>query len=110
MSTRTSSLALLLAVAACGTPKAEPARGDRIDCALDGASVFAHACTLERIGMEVVIHRPDGGFRRFFVAGNQRVEAADGADPAASAQSADGAIEVTIARDRFRVPALAVVR
>ena len=106
MSMRISSLALLLAVAACGTPKAEPARGDPIECALDGAAQFTASCRVERQivpgGSILVIRHPDGGFRRFEIEGDI-VRTADGLDAAAVAVLPD-ATEVAVGTDRYRFP------
>ena len=66
MSMRIFSLGSLLALSACGVqPAGEKPSGEAIACALDDAPEFADVCTLERSGAEVVVHRPDGGFRRF---------------------------------------------
>ena len=90
---------------ACGqAPRGEPPPGDRIACALDGAAEFAETCTLERSGPQLVVHRPDGGFRRLVIEG-QGVQPLDGADVATTTPLADGGLEVAIAGDRYRIPA-----
>src|SRR5690606_3897714 len=102
MSTRTSSAALLALLAACAESGAadgenEAARvdagGTTIDCALDGAAAFAESCWYERVerGGErlLVIHHPDGGFRRFVPAGEGH-----------GLMTADGAEEAMVATDR----------
>ena len=81
-----------------------------IPCALAGAPTFGEDCTVERVasdrGWTLVMHHPDGGFRRLSVTTDGRgVAAADGAQPAAVAVIAPGTIEVAIAGDRYRLPA-----
>ncbi|MGC1270706.1 MAG: hypothetical protein WA842_08940 [Croceibacterium sp.] len=106
-------LALPLLLAACGgdgeTPV--PAQDDatRIDCAVAGATEFSRACWVERVkdkdGLVLVVRSDGGMFRRFTVLTDGRgVAAADGADVAQVAM-ADGGIEVTVAGDRYRLPA-----
>jgi hypothetical protein len=113
--------ALLLLVSACGDPgaateKALAAAGQkaadygRLECAADGAKRFAQDCTMERVsgpeGSTLTIRHPSGGFRRLLVINDGRgVVAADGADPAIVSVVADNQIEVTIAGDRYRLPA-----
>lgn len=124
MSTRISSPLLLLMLAACGEPATDrqPAVTARIEtpvqatqrpgvpCALAGAVSFAASCMVDRAdaaGLVVLTMRhPDGGFRRLLVTQDGRgVTAADGADPATVAVIAGNLIEVSIADDRYRLPA-----
>ena len=113
---RTFSLVALVALAGCGqAPQGEPPPGETIACALDGAAEFADTCTLERSGPQLVVHRPDGGFRRFMVEGKgvQPLDGADaatiapldGADAATATPLASGGLEIAIAGDRYRIPA-----
>jgi hypothetical protein len=81
-----------------------------IACQPDGASAFTRDCTVERAespdGTVLTLHHPDGRFRRLLVAkGGQGVTAADGAEPAEVRMSGDHEIEVTLAGDRYRLPA-----
>jgi hypothetical protein len=102
---RIFSLAATLALAGCGqAPRGEPPPGERIACALDGAAEFAEICTFERSGPQLVVHRPDGGFRRFMLE-SQGVQPLDGADAATTAPLAGGGLEIAIAGDRYRIPA-----
>lgn len=120
MFTRISSAGLLIALscAGCGdatqTPTqvaAEPsARGNEVTCALRGADSFEKICTIERVagadGIVLTIRHPDGGFRRLRVTGDGRgVIAADGAEPARVTIIGDGAIEVMLGGDGYRLPA-----
>ncbi len=108
MSTRIFSPIALLALAACSSGSKDAAPGMRIDCALDGAAEFAHDCTVEAKSSDdavnLVVHRPDGGFRRLAVGNDGRtVSAADGAEEAAVTDK-DGGLEVRLGADRYRLP------
>lgn len=98
MCLRISSAALALAVAACGAASPAP-EGDRVDCAIGGAADLAPVCILERAGTGIVIHHPDGSFRRFALASNGALIPSDGAEALVSAT--DG---FTIGPDRYRIP------
>jgi len=116
MSTRISeSLAVsaaLLSLTACGDNANEVARGegDRIPCAIGGATEFASNCTVERAqtqdGLILTVRHPDGGFHRLRVTTDGRgVIAADGAQEAKVSVVGDGAIDVAIDNARYRLPA-----
>lgn len=88
----------------------DAAAAGRIYCALGGADAFALNCTMEQIagsdGTILVLGRQDAGYRRFRITTDGRgVEAADGAEPATVALIEDGLIEVSVAGDRYRLPA-----
>ncbi|PWG01339.1 hypothetical protein [Sphingosinicella humi] len=108
--------AALILLAACGDSDrgaqealaADPA--NRIACAVEGATAFKSSCIVERTagdeGSILTLHHPSGGFRRLLVTGDGRgVVAADGAEPAIVSIIADDRIEVSIADDRYRLPA-----
>ncbi len=85
------------------------AQGETIACATGGAAELAPVCTVERAvedgALILVIHHEDGGFRRLAVQGDgSGVAAADGADPA-QITVYDGEIAVTVAADRYILPA-----
>ena len=111
---RTSTLATLLLLAACGDSEegeetAAAAGGEKVECAIGGAA-FENKCTVERIagseGLTLVIRSPSGSFRRFLVTKDGRgLVAADGAETAAVSVLSDKRIEVAIAGDRYRLPA-----
>ncbi|PJI90868.1 hypothetical protein DAH66_03045 [Sphingomonas koreensis] len=116
MSTRISNTlavsAALLSLSACGDNANKTARGegDRIPCALGGATEFASNCTVERAqtgdGLILTVRHPDGGFHRLRVTTDGRgVIAADGAQEAKVAVVGGGTIEVTIDDARYRLPA-----
>ncbi|HEX8263087.1 MAG TPA: hypothetical protein VF547_09460 [Allosphingosinicella sp.] len=99
---------LLLLLTACGGPDGSEAVA-RIECAVDGSTVFARVCTVERsAGPEAVftIRSPSGSFRRLVATRDGRgVMAADGAEAATVTVIGTGLIEVTIGTDRYRLPA-----
>lgn len=113
----------LLALAACGDPKAaadqrrsaddggEGAAGaEKIDCAVDGAPSFERVCVVERTtgseGLVLTVRHPSGGFRRLQVTRDGRgVIPADGAESAGVRILDDAHIEVAIGTDRYKLPA-----
>jgi hypothetical protein len=115
--------ALILALAACSsepdngelaaveaTQTRDAAAAGRVYCALGGAEAFALNCTMEQIasneGTIIVLGRQDVGYRRFRITTDGTgVAAADGAEPAVVALIDNGMIEVTVAEDRYRLPA-----
>ena len=103
---------LVFLLAACGQqPAAAPqADGqDRIACALAGAAQYRQGCAVERHREDgrlvLVVHHPDGGFRRFQVVTDGRgLLEADGAEALRSRLSGS-MLEVAVGRDRYRFPA-----
>jgi hypothetical protein len=98
---------LLLGLAGCSA--GEPAAGgEMIDCALAGAASFTRECTVERKQENgaalLIVHHPDGGFRRFKVLDNGSLAAADGAETVAFAHNSAG-VGASIDGDRYRFPA-----
>ena len=105
----------ILALGACGD-RSERAqdRGDdpaaeRIACAHPGAPL-TRDCTVERSrgegGVILTIRHPDGAFRRLLVGGDGRaVTAADGAQQASARIVDGGETEITLAGERYRLPA-----
>src|SRR3954454_864309 len=103
---RSLALAAVPPAACAGTA----APGTPIECRVAGADRFAPVCSLETAerpdGPVLTIRKPDGGFRRLFVANDDRgVSAADGSEPADVALLGDGRIEISLGGDRFRLPA-----
>ncbi len=113
----TLSLILLpLVLAAChrqedGKKSAASAEAAaRVPCALGGTAAFDGGCTVERTvsgdGLMLVIHHPDGGFRRLLVTTDGRgVATADGSEAAVVSVIDPGTIEVVVGDDRYRLPA-----
>ncbi|WBO21472.1 hypothetical protein [Sphingomonas abietis] len=86
------------------------AKAASVPCALAGAQSFTAHCTIERMvsgdGLVLVVHHPDGGFRRLLVATDGRgVMTADGSDQASVTVVDPGTIEVGVGGDRYRLPA-----
>lgn len=109
-------LAVLLAglAAACSGGGAAPVPdGDTVACAVGGAADFAEGCLVERVheaGSDIlVLHHPDGGFRRLIVLPSGGLIAADGAATAEVTEQ-QGVFEVTLEQDRYRVPQALVAR
>jgi len=112
---RTSSLTLLLLVAACSSApetggQGKQEAGERVSCATGGATGFSVECDVEQAASEqgtvLTLTAPDGGFRRLLIASDGRgVVAADGAEPAVVTPVDAHTIEVAIGGDRYRLPA-----
>ncbi len=106
MSLRISSaLAALALVAACGEASPPPP-GDAIACAIGEGADFASVCTLQRIEgtQQIVIHHPDGGFRRLtYDPASGSVAPLDGAEPLVL-EEGQGAVQFAIGADRYRIP------
>ncbi|MDB5695625.1 MAG: hypothetical protein JWN21_1168 [Sphingomonas bacterium] len=113
---RTSSAALLLALAACAESQQEESRAaeqraveaaPKFFCAQGEAELLAE-CTAERArtaqGRVTTIRHPDGHFRRLLVSDDgTQVTAADGADPVSATRTGDQ-IEIVVGNDRYRLP------
>ncbi|MBB5687130.1 hypothetical protein [Sphingobium boeckii] len=99
-------------LAACGAGGGDPTAKaeDLIACMVDGATVFARVCALERSisdagALMLVVRHPSGAFRRMTVPKDGRgVSAADGAAPAEITPVDDQWVDVTLAGDRYRLP------
>lgn len=111
MSTRISSLGVLLGLAACGgAVQPQAAEGaQRIECALGSGTRFAPDCLVERELRQgevlLIVRWPDGGFRRFVqLADGAGLAVADGAEEATS-QLSSGILEVSVADEKYRFPA-----
>jgi len=114
---RISSLVLILApvclLAACSEAVPYRAAGDgedSIDCALAGATKFEAVCAVERAAGDgkrlLIVRHPDGGFRRFEIVSDGRgLVVADGAEEASVSVLEQNRIEVSVAGDRYRLPA-----
>jgi hypothetical protein len=95
-------------VAGCGAdPASQPgaqAAGETVSCGPVGETLLP-VCTVEREAGEggalLILHHPDGGFRRLRLQGNT-ISAADGADVAAVTHLANG-VEVAIGGMRYRL-------
>jgi hypothetical protein len=82
----------------------------RVTCALGDEVDFTEQCDVERVQngerRELVMRHPDGGFRRFEIVTDGRgLIAADGAEEAIVTPLSDGRIQLSVGRDRYRLPA-----
>ncbi len=82
----------------------------RIVCAPDGRAEMQDDCRLERIasqeGEDLVLHKPDGSFRRVkLVQDGRGLVAADGLVRARVTPRPPEAIELVMGKDRFMLPA-----
>jgi hypothetical protein len=107
MSLRISSAVLAFGpLGACtGSESAPPPPGDSIACAIGAGAEFAEVCKLERVAgtQRIIIHHPDGGFRRLtFDPATGTLAAADGAEPLVLEQG-QGVIQFAIGSDRYRI-------
>lgn len=106
MSLRTSSaLAAFAVLAGCGAAESPPPPGDEIECAIGTDAEFAAVCKLERVAgtREIVIHHPDGGFRRLtFDPAAETLAPLDGADPLVLEQG-QGVLQFRVGTDRYRL-------
>jgi hypothetical protein len=100
-----SALVAFALLAGCGAQSPAPA-GETIACAIGEGSDFAEVCTLERVAgsAQVIIHHPDGGFRRLSLdPATGTLAALDGADPLVMEQG-EGAVQFALGPDRYRLP------
>jgi hypothetical protein len=123
MFTRISSFALILLLIGCS--ESEKSNGPaplvqqsstqaqalveppKTVCAVDGAGELAPVCDRELVDGLLTLRHPSGGFRRLQVMTDGRgVIAADGAEPAKVATIGTSLIEVSIGKDRYRLPAV----
>ena len=83
-----------------------PPPGAEIDCAIGAGADFSPVCTLEQAtGGEIVIHHPDGGFRRFVrVAETGALVPLDGAEPLVPEPGVADEGSFAVGADRYRIP------
>jgi hypothetical protein len=94
-----SAACLMAALTACGAGSPPP-EGEKVDCAIGEAADFSSVCTLERVGEGIVVHHPDGSFRRFARdAASGTLIPQDGAEVLVPA-----ADSFAIGPDRYRIP------
>jgi hypothetical protein len=110
MSMRTFSVALALALVACGSKpavenKVEQAKADdRIQCAIGDATEFSDDCAIERNATSLTLRHADGGFRRLTLEADGTIDTADGAETIAVNAMPDGRTEISVGEDRYRLP------
>lgn len=105
-------ISLALSLAGCSShndASADKAGQDRIACAVGGSRELADVCTVERSERDgkltLIVHDPDGAFRRFDVmTDGTGLAVADGADKAQS-KLVNGKLDITVGDDRYVFPA-----
>lgn len=101
-----SALGLLIALAGCGVSETSPPPpGALVDCAIGAGAELSPVCTLEEVAgtNEIVIHHPDGGFRRLIRdAETGDLSPLDGADPLVIEQG--GGLQFALGADRYSIP------
>ncbi len=95
---------------AVGGRETEAANDGKVECALEGSERFERTCSTEQINADgakiLVIHHPDGGFRRFDILTDGRgLAPADGFDETRISVREGGMIEVSSGDDVYRLPA-----
>lgn len=108
---RSLPLWMVLPLAACSGAQEPPAAaqgGETIACALAGSDAMKPVCAVERdktgTGLVLVVHHPDGGFRRFDVeTDGSGLKPSDGADRAVTRLEGDQ-LEVRVGTDRYLFP------
>ncbi|MBA4050881.1 MAG: hypothetical protein C0472_03155 [Erythrobacter sp.] len=107
MSLRISSAGVAFTVlAGCGGAQSPEPAGETIACAIGEGADFAGVCTLERVagGPQIVIHHPDGGFRRLtYDPATGTLAPIDGADPVVL-EEGQGVLQFAVGADRYRIP------
>lgn len=108
MSMRISSApALLVLLAACSVAESPSPSGDTVECAIGAGVDLSPDCTLEQVAgtQEIVIHHPDGGFRRFTRdPATGTLVPFDGAELLAVQPGAGGALQFAVGGDRYSIP------
>ena len=102
-----NALGMTLLLAACGAGESPPPPGDEVECALGAGAALSPVCTLEVVagGGEIVLHHPDGGFRRLARdPATGTLTPRDGADPLVIEADDQGALAFAIGADRYRIP------
>ena len=109
-----SALAAILSLTSClhhgdasddgGSSQDEPL-GEMVSCATNNTSVFNDNCRLERdTGGLLVIHNPDGSFRRLRLSPTGQITTADGFLQAITHPAQSGGTEVRVGDDRYVIP------
>jgi len=100
-----SPLFALALVSGCGAAESPPPPGDEVECAIGAGAALSPVCTLEKVADGIVLHHPDGGFRRLSRdPATGALAPRDGADALVPEQGGDGAEAFAIGADRYRIP------
>ena len=106
MSLRISSaIGLAAALAGCSAADSPPPPGDTVECAIGAGADFAPVCVLERAGEDIVLHHPDGGFRRLSRdPATGALAPRDGADVLKPELDDADTLSFALGADRYRIP------
>lgn len=100
-----SPLAALAVLAACSTQESPPPPGDEVECAIGAGASLSPVCTLEQAGGDIILHHPDGGFRRLIRdPATGALSPRDGAEGLVTEQGGEGSLAFAIGADRYRIP------
>lgn len=106
MSSRISSaVAVLSLLAGCSAAESPPPPGEVFDCAIGPGAAPTALCTLERAGDDLVLHHPDGSFRRLARdPASGTLVPRDGAERLVPEQEEADVVAFSIGVDRYRIP------
>jgi hypothetical protein len=100
-----STLAALAVLTGCGAAESPPPPGDEVECAIGAGAALSPVCTLELAGNDVILHHPDGGFRRLTRdPATGALAPRDGAEVLVPEQGGAGAEAFAIGADRYLIP------
>ena len=104
------SFFLCLGLAGCGRRSGAGEQAgegqERISCAIGPGVGWTEDCLVEQDRDLLTVRHVDGGFRRFQIVHDGRgVVPADGAEQAAIVVVGKGMIELSVGKDRYRLPA-----
>ena len=100
-----SALTGLALLAGCEQAESPPPPGEKVECAIGAGAALSPVCTLEQVGSDVILHHPDGGFRRLTRDPSTGALAPrDGAETLVPEQRGAEAIAFAIGADRYLIP------
>lgn len=106
MSLRISSALVLLPLLAGCAEESPPPPGDVVECAIGAGAELSPVCTLEQVAgsAELVLHHPDGGFRRLTRdPATGMLAPLDGADPLVPEPGDSEVEQFAVGADRYRI-------
>ena len=95
----------LALLAGCEQAESPLPPGEKVECAIGAGAALSPVCTLERVGSDIILHHPDGGFRRLIRdPATGGLAPRDGAETLVPEQRGAEAIAFAIDADRYLVP------